>query len=159
MDKAGHEAKFKLKKYNTRDSQDKREPDEILEFEDNVFLDEGIGAIWDLATGLGSPNVFNNTNTNIGVGNGTTAEDSTQTGLQGGSTAFASMDTGYPSRSGTTVTFYCTFGGTEANFAWEELTVVNDVDDTGLNINRKAKSMGTKVSGQEWEVEVQLTIT
>ena len=159
LDEAGHEAKFRIKKYNTDEARRTGEPDEISEFKDNVFLEEGIGAIWDLATGLGSPTVFNEANSYIGVGNGTASEDATHSGLQGGSTFYKGMDTGFPSRSGTTITWRATFGDTEANFSWEEFTVANGSSDTALNINRKQSSQGTKSSGATWELEVKLTIT
>jgi len=162
-DKAGHKVKYKIKKFNSEKALESREtddpePDEVSEFEKNVFLNEGIGAIWDLTTGLAAPTEYNNANATIGVGNGTTSEDSAQGGLQGGSTSYQGMDTGYPSRSSTTVTFYSTFGGTEAKFAWEEFTVSNANDNTGENINRKVSAQGTKAAGTTWEIEIQLTI-
>lgn len=158
-DKAGHEAKFKIRKFNTKEAKESGEPDEISEFEDNVFLDEGIGAIWDAITGLSSPTVFSEANTYLGVGDGTATEDSTHTGLQGANTSYISVDAGYPSRSGTTVTWRATFTGTDANFDWKEFTVANGSSDAAININRKQSGQGTKSSGSTWELEVQLTIT
>lgn len=155
IDKATHEAKFILRKYK---SEAKEELLEETIFEDNAFLNEGIGAIWDAITGLGSPTTFNESNSYIGVGDGTTAEDASQTGLQGSNKSYQPVDAGYPSRSGTTVTWRATFGGTEANFTWNEFTVANGNSDTAVNINRKQSNQGTKSSGATWELEVQLTI-
>jgi len=119
-------------------------PIEVLEFEGNVLLNEGINEIWQLVIG-GSANHFDNANSQIGVGDGTTAEDASQTDLVGTNTAYKGMDSGYPSVSGQTVTFQATFGDAEANFAWEEITVRHA--STLINLNRKQQSMGTKASG------------
>ena len=40
----------------------------------NILLSEGIGELWDLVCGLGSPIAFSNANAYIGVGDSTTAE-------------------------------------------------------------------------------------
>jgi len=122
----------------------------------NVFLNSGIGEIWDLVTGT-SANHFDNANSQLGVGDGTTAEDPTQTDLQGVSTAYVGMDTGYPSRTAQTLSFRSTFDGATANFAWEECVVKHAV--SAICINRKVQSMGTKASGTTWVLTLDLTIS
>jgi len=158
-DKAKHKVKYIIRKYNTEEAQETGEPDEISEFEENVFLDEGIAAIWDALTGLSAVTTFNESNSYIGVGDGADAEDSTQTGLLGSNIAYIGMDTGYPSRTDQTVTWRATFGDTDANFDWKEFTVANGSSNTATNINRKQTDQGTKSSGSTWELEVQLTIS
>lgn len=129
------------------------------EFEQNVALNEGLQELIDIICGLGTPTKWDNTNARLGVGNGTDAESASQTGLQGASKAFKGMDGSYPQRSSETAEWRATFGGTEANFAWEEYTVVNAVDDSGKNLNRKTASKGTKSSGETWTLSLQITFS
>jgi len=131
-------------------------PYEIIEGEGNLMLNEGIDEMWDLVTGAGGT-TYNNTNARIGVGNGTTAASAGQTGLQGASTAFKGMETGYPTSTSQKVTFKSSFGDTEANFAWEEWTVDNG-STPDKNLNRKVESLGTKSTGT-WTLEVDITLS
>jgi len=126
----------------------------------NILLSEGIGELLDLLCGLGSPTAFSNANARIGVGDSTTAESAAHTGLQAASNkAYVGMESGYPSRSGTTVTFRAVFDGSTANYAWKEFTVVNGASDTGKNLNRKVADNGVKASGQIWTCDVTLTLS
>lgn len=107
---------------------------------------------------LGEPvTPFNSTNARIGVGDGTTAFSNSQTDLQGTNKYRKGMDSGYPQRSGSTMTFQATFGGTEANFAWNEWGVFNAASG-GVMLNRKVESLGTKASGSTWIFQVQITL-
>jgi hypothetical protein len=101
---------------------------------------------------------FNSTNARIGVGDGTTAFSASQTDLQGTNKVRKAMDSGYPTRSGTTMTFQSTFSGSEANFAWNEWGVFNAATG-GVMLNRKVESLGTKASGSTWVLQVQITLT
>jgi hypothetical protein len=108
---------------------------------------------------LGTPTKWDNANARLGVGNGNAAESATQTGLQGGSKTFKAMDSGYPQRAGQTAEWRASFGSGDANYAWEEFTVVNASDDAGKNLNRKASSKGTKTSGETWTLSLQVTFS
>jgi hypothetical protein len=128
-------------------------------FEGNIALNEGLQAIIDLICGLATPTKWDASNARLGVGDGTTAESATQTGLQGTNKYWKTMDSGYPTRSNQTAIWRATFDGTEANFAWNEFTVVNAADDTGINLNRKVSAKGTKSSGETWTLELQITFS
>jgi len=128
-------------------------------FEDNVALNEGLGELIDIICGLGAPTKWDNANARLGVGNGTAAEDPSQTGLQGAVKTFKGMDTGYPQRSGQQAEWRATFVSAEGNHAWEEFTVVNAADDTGKNLNRKVTSKGTKASGESWTLSLKITFS
>ena len=131
----------------------------VEEFRGNVLLNEGIQLLEDIITGLDTTsNKWDSSNARLGVGNGTTSESASQTGLQGTSKAFKGMDSGYPSRSGQTLSWRATFGDTEANFAWEEFTVANGDDNSAINLNRKVESKGTK-SGGNWTLTLQITFS
>jgi hypothetical protein len=128
-------------------------------FEGNIFLNEGINLIWTLVCG-GTGTPFNNANSYLGVGDGTTAEDASQTGLQGTNKLYKNVDSGYPTYgTDQKAVWRATFGGTEANFAWNEFTVANGSSDTAININRKVVSKGTKPSGQTWILTATLSIS
>lgn len=130
------------------------------EWHQNVALNEGLGAIIDLITGISSPTKWDNSNARVEVGNGTASATPSQTGLQGASKAYATMDTGYPQKDGQTAKWRGTFGSGSAEFAWEEYSVCNSGDDsTGINLNRKVESKGTKGSGETWTLEIQVTLS
>ena len=134
----------------------------VSEFEHNVLLNEGINnVVLPVLCGTASPTVYDNANANLGTGNddGDVAEDATQTGLQGASTAFAIMDSGYPSVGSQTAAWQATFGETKANFNWEEFTVVTAGDDTGDNLNRKVSYQGAKAEGQIWVLTLEITFS
>ena len=153
-DSATHKTVWKVQKYKDREDYKKKKPFEEKTIKGNIFLNGGIALLWDLGMGVGGT-VFNNTTARIGVGDGTIAEDATQTGLQGTHTAYQSMSEGYPQRNGTTVVFKAVFHETEANFAWNEFSVDNG--ETALN--RKFEPIGTKYRGQIWVMTVSITIT
>lgn len=127
---------------------------------ENLLLNEGIGNLWDLVAGLGSPTAYNNANARVGVGDNTTVAAATQTALQAVTNkAWVGMDVTYPSRSAQTVDWRGSFGSGVANFAWNEMTVVNTADDTGPNLNRLVSAQGTKIAGQTWTLSVQITLS
>lgn len=149
---------WKIEKYRSEDDWRNNCPYAVEEFGGNLLLNEGITELLNLLIGA-TATPFNATNAKIGVGDGTTAADATQTGLQGANKAFKAMDAGYPQVSGTTVTFKATFGTNEAAFAWNEFTVVNGADDTAINLNRKVESHGTKAATDTWSLTLQITIS
>lgn len=126
----------------------------------NVLLNEGIQYAWDILIAADDDDTrdrWNSTNARIGVGSSSAGEDPAQTGLQGASKTFVGMDGTYPSRSGQTVSWRSTFGPAVGNHDWKEFTVVNAVDDTGQNLNRKVTDKGTK-TGDTWVLTLQITL-
>lgn len=129
------------------------------EFDGNVMLNEGIAVEMALLTG-GAGTAYSNANSYLGVGDSTTAEAATQTGLQAATNkTYKPMVATYPTISGQTVTWRAEFDGSSANYAWEEFTVVNASTDAGDNLNRKVSSQGTKTSGQVWTLDLQITFS
>jgi len=131
----------------------------VLGKQRRVALNEGLQELIDIICGLGTPIKWDASNARLGVGNSNTAADPSQTGLLGANKAFKGMDTGYPAMSSQTAEWRATFGTSEANFAWEEYTVVNAADDSGKNLNRKVESKGTKVSGETWTLSLKITFS
>jgi hypothetical protein len=157
--------RFKLSKYRedieayrNREEEFHRlfEPYEVVEGEKNVLLNSGIDEIWDLVTGASS-DYFNNANSQIGVGDSTTAASATQTDLQATTNkTYKGMESSYPTTNPQKVTFKSSFGSGEANYAWNEWVVKNDSSEVCLN--RKVESLGTK-SGGTWTLEVDITLS
>lgn len=130
------------------------------EFTCNLALNEGLGELIDLICGLGTPAPWDSTNARIGVGDSDTEAAATQTGLQAETNkTFKAMDSTYPQRTNQTVEWRATFGSSEANYPWEEYTVVNAANDTGKNLNRKVSSKGTKAAGETWTLSLQITFS
>jgi len=135
-------------------------PYAVDETEHNCFLVEGMNYMWRLILGESGLTPFNAANAHIGVGDGTTAESETQTGLQGSNKYYKGMASGYPqgpSQAGDKkAVFRAVFGADEANFAWNEVTVANGNSDAAVNMLRIVASKGTKSSGEEWTAEVEV---
>ncbi len=129
-------------------------------FEANLALNEGLQELIDVICGLGTPTKWDSSNARLGVGDSNVAENAAQTGLQAASNkTYKAMDATYPQRNGQTAEWRATFGGDDANYAWEEYTVVNAASDMGKNLNRKVTSKGTKSSGETWTLSLQITFS
>ncbi len=128
------------------------------EFDGNLLLNEGITEALNLIIG-GSATPFNNANTYIGVGNGTTAASASQTGLSGASKKYVKMDATYPQVSGQKAIFRATFGPNDANYDWREYTGANGNSDSAKNLNRKVENHGTKAQGDTWVVQLEITLS
>ncbi len=129
------------------------------EIEGNLLLNEGITSLLALLIG-GSATPFNNANAHIGVGDGTTAANATQTGLMGTKKTYKPMDDTYPKVEGQTVVFRATFGPDDGNHAWREFTVANGLSDSATNLNRKVESaLRAKASPDTWVVQLKVTIS
>ena len=134
-------------------------PDEVVEQEDNLLLNEGITVLLNLLCGI-SATAFSNGNAYIGVGDSTTAAAASQTALQASSNKdYQGMESSYPQVSGQTVTFRSIWGSSEGNFAWNEWTVANGSSDSATNLNRKVADLGTKAGGSEWTLTVAITVS
>jgi hypothetical protein len=132
----------------------------IVHIHGNLGLNEGLGELIDIICGLGTPTKWDNGHAYLGVGDSNTGESASQTGLQAATNkTWKAMDGGYPSRSNQTAEWRATFGSSDANYAWEEYTVVNTADDSGKNLNRKCSSKGTKTSGETWTLSLKITFS
>jgi hypothetical protein len=101
---------------------------------------------------------FDATNSRIGVGDSTTAFADTQTDLQAATNKLRkAMDATYPTTVANVLTFQSTFGSAEANWAWQEWGIFNAAS-AGTMLCRKVENNGTKVSGQTWVFQTQITV-
>lgn len=109
------------------------------------------------ATTSGTATAFNNANSHIGVGDGTTAFSAAQTDLVGTNKLRKGMDATYPTTAGNVLTFRASFGTPEANFAWNEWGIFNAATG-GTMMTRKVESLGTKTSSQSWQITTTITV-
>lgn len=153
-------AKWTIEKYQNDDAFKSQNPFEVKEVDYNLALNEGINLLWSLVCG-GAGTAFDNSNAYLGVGDSSAAEAATQTGLQAVTNKlYKGMEAGYPTYgTAQKATWRAVFDGTEANWAWAEFTVANGDSDASVNLNRKVSAQGTKVSGQIWTLQVEITLS
>lgn len=160
LEKVFEKVEWRITKFANDEAFKAGEVLEELKIDGNMLLNEGINELWTLVAG-GGGTAFSNANAYLGVGDSSTAESASQTGLQAATNKlYKAMDVSYPTY-GTSqkITFRATFGGTDANFAWNEFTVANGSSDTGKNLNRKVSAQGTKTSGQTWQLTLEITLS
>ncbi|MBA7574809.1 hypothetical protein ES708_16624 [subsurface metagenome] len=135
-------------------------PYEVIEGEGNCLLNTGINEMWDLITGevSGAEHIFDETAAKIGVGDSADEEDATETGLQAATNkCHKGMETGYPTSLTQEAVFKASFGSADANYVWNEW-VVQHTNESGVALNRKVESLGTKSTGT-WTLEVDISLS
>lgn len=152
---------FKVEKFDARVLRSGREivapdPFEVLEVM-NGYTNTGGALMLDLLIGAGGT-VFSNANAYLGSGDSSTAFAASQTDLQAATNKLRkAMDATFPSRSGQVLTFKSTFATTDANWAWQEVTIHN-ASSVGTMLARSVSSLGTKTSAASWALTYTLTI-
>lgn len=135
------------------------EPDEVVIESQNIILDSGANEMLKLIAGIGGT-AYSSANSYIYVGTDSTAENAAQNGIlaTGANRAYAKVDTGFPTVEGRTLTYQASFGEDIANFEWNEVSIVNGTGPNAVAMNRKVKSIGTKVTGT-WMLKIDITLT
>lgn len=124
----------------------------------NILVNVGIQLMLDKLIG-GAGTVFDNSNAYIGIGDSSTAVAASQTDLQASTNKVRkAMDATYPSRSGQTMTWRCTFSTSEGNFSIQEAAIFN-ASSAGTMLNRLLAALGTKTSATTLQVTATLTIS
>ncbi len=156
IDGATHKTVWRIEK--VRNGEDR--PYEVVRFEGNIFLNEGINLLWDLACGAGGT-PFDNANAYIGVGDSNAAAVATQTGLQaGGNKFYQGMVATYPTSGVSQIAvFRAAIGDGDGEYDWNEFTVANGNSGAATNLNRKVQAAGTKGAGETWTVTMTITIS
>lgn len=181
LDKYEGEIDYALPKYNgkaVRSDGSIIEAYDSIEVEGNLLVIGGASIQWQTLIGNGVTTVsaatgyFNNANTNISVGDSSTAAADTQTELQAATNRTRKgMDATYPLHTDTTgtagsksITFRSTFITTDANYAWQEWGIFNGPGTGGppttgsRMLNRKVESLGTKTSAATWVLTISLSL-
>lgn len=160
-DKGKIKTVWMIEEYDTPEEYTKGIPSRHpVKFEENLFLNEGINNIWNALAGATGLTPFNNTNSQLGVGDSSTIEGPTQTDLLATTNKlYKGMEVGYP-QYGTNqkMVFRSVFGEDDANFAWREFTVRNGATAL-INLNRKVSDQGTKLAGQTRALTLELSLS
>lgn len=159
-ERAFEHARWRIEKFIDDEAYAMGTPHEIVEFEGNLMLNEGINELWKLVGGTGATK-YDNSNAYLGVGDSQTAAAASQTSLQAAANkAWKGMEGGYPTTgSSQQIVFRSVFGASDANYDWEEFTVVNASSDSGENLCRKVSDQGTKANGQTWTLTYTITLS
>lgn len=134
-------------------------PDEVAIDTQNIILDVGANEMLKLISGTGGT-AYNSANTYIYVGTSNTPENASQTGVvaTGSNRAYASVDTGYPVVNGRQMIYRASFSDDQANFAWNEASIVNGIGTSAVSMNRKVSPLGTKTTGT-WTLQITISLT
>lgn len=104
----------------------------------------------------GAGTVIDATNGYFGVGDSSTAFSAGQTDLQASSNKYRQVLDSAPGVSSNVVTYVCTVGTANANYAWNEWGIFNN-SSAGTMLSRKVQSIGTKPSSQTWVATMTFT--
>jgi len=145
----------------------KIDPYEVAEVERNLLTTAGLQRITNLIIGAAGQ-ALTATSGRIGVGDATTPAAAVgDTNLAAATNRqFQPFDAGYPTAVGGVITVQSTFGGTVANFAWNEfgIDIGTPTVAAGTTVNavllnhRVGIAQGTKTSGQTWVAQSTITI-
>jgi hypothetical protein len=159
VDKINRKVKWSIEKWNTDDFKQGKDPYEVIEFEGNLLLDEGMNNLWGLACGDGGATAWG-TSAYLGVGDSSSSEDPAQTGLQGTNKTYVAMNANYPTYgSSNQAVWQSDFGNGVGEHDWQEFTVSTSDSDTGINLNRKCQNAGVKGSNKTWRLTLTITLS
>lgn len=147
---------WKITKYA---SQSDKQNNNILEevvIDGNLLTKAGINEIWTLVSGSGGEQFGELSNLIVGTGSGAATDEDAEVTFTNG--VKEAMESGYPTY-GTSqkVTFKASYDGDTANQAWNEFGVLSK-ESSGILLNRKVSSQGTKTLGQVWELELEISL-
>lgn len=140
----------------------------------NLLTTAGLSRVTGLIIGAGGQ-ALDTAKSMAGVGTSATAATVADLNL-GANTSSASswwqaMDASNPTRSNGVITGNTTFGINDGNFAWNEWgwgiatatpvssAVFNTATTTGVLLNHKIQSLGTKASGSIWTLQATITLS
>jgi hypothetical protein len=142
-------------------------PDDFAYASGNQLVTAGLNRLGSLI--IGSGQAFTGVYATVGVGTSTTAWSAGQTALVG--TAYYTGVTTGPSQTNGAISCTADFASGVANHAWEEWcwaiataavipgTVFSTATTSGVMLNRKVQSLGTKASGALWTLSATVTLT
>jgi hypothetical protein len=149
------------------------QPDDIAESIGNLLTTAGLNRITNLIIG-GGGQALTNSRTAVGVGDSSTAATVSDTALGGNSSTHSwwqGPDASNPTQSNGTITCNSTFASGDGNFAWAEWglgiataavtasAVFATATTSGVLLNHKVQSLGTKVSGAVWTLQASITLS
>jgi len=158
IEKASEKATWRITKYaNDKDYKAGKFYEEVR-FIENILVNQGINEVFTLIASDSSGTRFANAYARLVVGTGTSAAAATDVFATFTSGTTKIMMAGFPTYgTDQKAVWKSSFGGDEANQAWDEFGVLNQLG--GSLLNRKVSSQGTKISGQTWELELEISLS
>ncbi len=160
IEKIFEKATWTIRKFANDEEYKNDKPYEISTIDGNSLVNEGINhflTIIGTDSKTGTP--FSASNAYLIVGTGTTAVAATDTEATFTSAVKKPMVSGYPTYgTNQKIVFKSSYGADDANQAWNEFGVVNAATG-GKLFNRKVSNQGTKISGQVWELTLEITFS
>lgn len=132
---------------------------QFTEIPKNLLCKNGLNNLWKLLATTGGTQYKNDT-AYIGVGTSTTEATIGDTGL-GANPVYKGMEASYPAISGNnyeTCTWRALYGSDLANQAWEEFGIFTSNEGANM-LNHVVSSQGTKQSGQQWQIDMAITLS
>jgi len=159
LEKVFESAVWTIRKFKNDEAVIKNQPYEVAKIKGNCLCNEGINEILTIIGSASSGVKYDNTNANLIVGTGSGAADPTDTEATFTAGVKKAMMVSYPTY-GTSqkITFKSSYGSGDANQAWNEFGVLNAAS-SGKLLNRKVSSQGSKISGQTWELSLEITLS
>lgn len=150
-------------------------PDDMTEADGNLLTTAGLNRITNLIIG-GGGQAFTATSTRaaVGVGNSTTAATTSDAALGGntvGNSWWMPADASNPTQSNGVITCNATFNDNNSQFAWNEWgfgistaatttsAVFATATTSGVLLNHKVQSLGTKGAGATWTLQATITLS
>jgi hypothetical protein len=154
-----------------------RPEDGIVESDGNLLLTAGLARITSLIVGGGGQAFSGPSGSNramAGVGDDATAAAAGDTRLTANTAShswYQAVDSANPTTSNGVITANTTFGTADGNFAWNEWgwaiataapvasAVFATATTSGLMLNHKVQSLGTKSAGSTWTLQSTITLS
>jgi len=132
---------------------------QFTEINKNLLCKNGLNNLWKAIATSGSTQ-WANGNAQIAVGTSATAANIADTALTAGA-VYMTMSATYPLISGTntdTCTWRALFASGAANQVWAEFGIFTDGVGSNM-LNHVISAQGTKTSGQQWQVDMAITLS
>lgn len=148
-------------------------PDDMTEADGNLLTTAGLNRITNLIIG-GGLQAFTNTRAAVGVANTSPVPAVSDPWLGAnvaGSSWWMGADASNPTQANGVITCNATFNTDNSQFAWNEWgfgiataaitpsAVFNTATTTGVFLNHKVQSLGTKGAGATWTLQATITLT
>lgn len=148
-------------------------PDDIVCADGNLLTTAGLNRVTSLIVGAGGQ-ALTNSRTAVGVGNSSTAAAVSDTALGGnsaGNSWWQGPDASNPTQLNGVITTNATYAAADGNFAWNEWglgiataavtpsAVFATATTSGVLLNHKVQSLGTKVNPAVWTLQSTITLS
>lgn len=159
-DKSMWKCEWIVSKFADKTHHSSNKPYQIAIAGQNVITNTGAAEMLKIVCGISGARAFSNANAHIAVGDNTTVESASQTGIIATTNRFSKpMDASFPSVNGREAEFQSTFLENEANFAWNEFCITNaNQTSSPVALNRRVQSLGVKSASTIYQIKAKVAI-